>query len=76
MSQDKEITELDECTTPAPNDLMYIVAVSDTSGSAEGTSKYAQISGTVRYVQTAAELSAGVTPTNYQYPHEENGNIF
>ena len=75
MSQDKELTELDECTAVATGDLLYVVDVSDTSGSAEGTSKYAQAVnaiGKVLYPITSAETSAGVTPTDYT---KEPGNV-
>ena len=72
MSNDKRVTEETELTTVADGDLLYIVDVSDTTGSSKGTSKKAQAKNVRGYPVTAAETSAGVTPTNYQY---EPGNI-
>jgi len=40
----KKVTALTELTTPASDDLLYVVDVSDTSGGAGGTSKKMQIS--------------------------------
>lgn len=40
----KKVTALAELTTPASDDLLYVVDVSDTSGGADGTSKKLQIS--------------------------------
>ena len=40
----KKVTALTELTTPASDDLLYVVDVSDTSGGADGTSKKLQIS--------------------------------
>lgn len=39
----KKVTALTELTTPASDDLLYVVDVSDTSGGADGTSKKLQI---------------------------------
>ena len=64
---DKNITVLSENTAPADGDLLYCVDVSDTTDSAQGTSKYIQQKNARAWPQTAAESAAGVTPTNYQY---------
>lgn len=40
----KKVTALAELTTPASDDLLYVVDVSDTSGGADGTSKKLQVS--------------------------------
>ena len=39
----KKVTALTELTTPASDDLLYVVDLSDTSGGADGTSKKLQI---------------------------------
>lgn len=39
----KKVTALTELTTPASDDLLYVVDVSDTSGGADGTSKKMQV---------------------------------
>src|SRR5210317_1322698 len=69
---DKQVTELTELTTVADDDVVYVVDTSDTTDSAAGTSKKAQAKNVRGWPVTAAEVSAGVTPTNYQY---EPGNV-
>ncbi len=69
---DQRLTELTELTTPADGDFLYVVDVSDTSGSPAGTSKKLQNKNARGYPQTSAESTAGVTPTNYEY---EPGNV-
>ena len=63
---DKKLSQLNELTTVADDDYLYIT---DTSG---GTSHKAQAKNVRGWPQTSAESSAGVTPTNYQY---EPGNV-
>ena len=72
MSNDKRVTEETELTTVADGDLLYIVDVSDTTGSSKGTSKKAQAKNVRGYPVTAAETSAGVTPVSLKY---EPGNV-
>lgn len=72
MSVDKKITQFTELTTPADDDLLVLVDVSDTTHSTGGTTKKAEVSNVRGWPQTSAESSAGVTPTNLQY---EPGNV-
>ena len=72
MSQDKTLNELTELSTVASGDLVYVVDVSDTSDSSAGSSRKVQVGNLRMWEQTAAETSAGVTPTNLQY---EPGNV-
>jgi hypothetical protein len=60
----KKVTALTELTTPASDDVLYIVDTSDTSGGASGTSKKVQVSnlggtGTVTNVATGTGLTGG-----------------
>lgn len=65
---DRRLTELTELTTPADDDLLYVVDVSDTTESAAGTSRKVEASNLRGWPQTSAESSAGVTPTDVSYP--------
>ena len=65
----KKVTALTELTTPASDDVLYIVDTSDTSGGASGTSKKVQVSnlggtGTVTSVATGTGLSGGPITTS------------
>lgn len=64
----KKVTALTELTTPASDDVLYIVDTSDTSGGASGTSKKVQVSnlggtGTVTNVATGTGLTGGPITT-------------
>lgn len=72
MSQDKQLTDLTELTTPADGDYVYVVDVSDTTDDAAGSSRKVQLANARGWPQTSAESAAGVTPMNLQY---EPGNI-
>ena len=63
----KKITDLTELSTPADGDWCYLVDISDTTDSAAGTSFKVQASNLRGYPQTAAEATAGATPTALQY---------
>lgn len=65
---DKKLTALAALSTPADGDKLYIVDVSDTTDSEAGTSKYALVSNVRGWPQTSTESSAGVTPSDLQYP--------
>ena len=65
----KKVTALTELTSPASDDVLYIVDTSDTSGGASGTSKKIQVSnlggsGTVTSVATGTGLSGGPITTS------------
>jgi len=65
----KKVTALTELTSPASDDVLYIVDTSDTSGGASGTSKKIQVtnlggSGTVTSVATGTGLSGGTITTS------------
>ena len=69
----KKVTDLTALTSPADADLIHVI--DDVVGTA--TNKKVLLSDLRKYTstyydRTAAEISAGVTPTNYQY---EPGNV-
>ena len=68
----KKLTELSELTTAASLDKLYIVDASDLTDGAAGSSKYIKPENLLYRARTAAELAAGVTPTNLKY---EPGNV-
>jgi len=70
--QGQRVTALGELTTVADDDFSYVVDVSDTTDSAQGTSRKVQAKNLRGWPETAAETAASVTPTNYQY---EPGNV-
>jgi hypothetical protein len=62
-----KLPDLTEVSTPADDDLLYTVDVSDTTDAADGSSKYVQVKNLRGGPQTAAESLASVTPTNLEY---------
>lgn len=63
-----KLPDLTEVSTPADDDLLYTVDVSDTTDAVDGSSKYVQVKNLRGGPQTAAESLAGVTPTNLEHP--------
>jgi hypothetical protein len=64
---DTKLTGLTETSAVEDDDLIYLVDVSDTTDSIDGSSRKAQAKNVRGYPRTAAEVTAAVTPTNYQY---------
>jgi hypothetical protein len=69
---DTKLTGLTETSAVEDDDLIYLVDVSDTTDSIDGSSRKAQAKNVRGYPRTAAEIAAAILPTNYQY---EPGNV-
>ena len=63
-----KLPDLTEVSTPADDDLLYTVDVSDTTDAADGSSRYVQVKNLRGGPQTTAESLASVTPMNLEYP--------